>query len=99
MPLIKDLEIIREEFGGKPITITSAYRTESYNKKVGGATNSQHKQGWATDIKVKGVPARRVARKILELIREGRIKQGGVGSYNSFTHYDHRGVSARWGFR
>ena len=32
------------------VSINSAYRTDSYNKKVGGASNSYHKKGKAFDI-------------------------------------------------
>ena len=34
----------------KPIIITSGYRSPSYNKKVGGAKNSQHIKGQAVDF-------------------------------------------------
>ena len=54
------LERIREHFG-KPVTINSAYRTPQYNKKVGGASNSQHVKGTACDIAVKDVPPKAVA--------------------------------------
>jgi hypothetical protein len=36
-------------------------------------------------------------RAIIEkLIKEGKMKQGGLGAYKTFTHYDIRGVKARW---
>lgn len=94
--LRRQLNIIREYFGDRPITITSAYRTEEYNKKVGGVKNSMHVQGMAVDIKIKGVSPRKVADGIRNLIKQGKILQGGVGDYSSFTHYDIRGKAARW---
>ena len=39
---------LRDKFG--PITVSSAYRTVSHNKAVGGATNSQHVKGRAMDL-------------------------------------------------
>ena len=48
------LERIREHFG-KPVTITSAYRTPAHNAKAGGAKFSQHLYGRAADIRVQGV--------------------------------------------
>ena len=42
------LERIREHFG-KPVTITSAYRTPAHNAKAGGAKFSQHMYGRAAD--------------------------------------------------
>ena len=44
------LERIREHFG-KPVTITSAYRTPAHNAKAGGAKFSQHLYGRAADIR------------------------------------------------
>jgi zinc D-Ala-D-Ala carboxypeptidase len=40
---------------GEPIHITSGYRCEKVNKKIGGAKNSQHVLGQAVDIHVKGL--------------------------------------------
>lgn len=35
---------------GIPITINSGFRSELVNKKVGGATTSQHRKGQAADL-------------------------------------------------
>lgn len=50
--LMAKLEELRTYIGGT-ITINSGYRTSSYNKKIGGATYSQHIYGTAADIVVK----------------------------------------------
>ena len=50
--LMCKLEQLRA-YGGFTITINSGYRSASHNKKVGGATNSQHTKGTAADIVVK----------------------------------------------
>ena len=50
--LLKKLEQLRA-YGGFTITINSGYRSPAYNKKIGGATNSQHIKGTAADIVVK----------------------------------------------
>lgn len=39
----------------KPILVTSGFRNELLNKKVGGSANSQHTQGRAADIQVQGL--------------------------------------------
>lgn len=52
--LVRILQQIRNYFNAS-ITITSGYRTESYNKKIGGATGSMHVIGKAADIQVSGV--------------------------------------------
>ena len=47
--LIAKLQDLRTFFD-KPINITSAYRTASYNRKCGGKDNSYHVLGMAADI-------------------------------------------------
>lgn len=46
---INILQPIREIYG-KPITITSGYRSSKVNKVVGGADSSQHSKGEAVDL-------------------------------------------------
>ena len=48
------LEPLRE-YLGKPIIITSGYRGEILNRKVGGAKTSQHLYGQAVDIQIAGM--------------------------------------------
>ena len=43
------LEDLAESYGST-LTITSAYRSPAYNKKVGGAKKSVHQQGLACDV-------------------------------------------------
>lgn len=93
--LAENLQLIRNHFNA-PITINSAYRSPAHNKAVGGAKNSQHLYGKAADIVVHGVAPDVVADTIENLIDEGVISQGGLGRYNTFTHYDIRGNKARW---
>ena len=47
----KVLDPLREAYG-KPICVTSGFRSQALNAKVGGASNSQHLQGQAADIVV-----------------------------------------------
>lgn len=94
--LCKNLEVLRESLGGKAIGINSGYRSESHNKSVGGATNSQHMYGTASDIRVTDYTPTQVYDKILELIKDKKMEDGGLGKYNTFTHYDVRGSRARW---
>lgn len=77
------LQSIRDYFGA-PITINSAYRTESYNKKVGGAKNSYHMKGQAFDIVVKGHTPLEVAKYAQT------IGINGIIQYNGFVHVDSR---------
>jgi len=96
--LMQNLQVLRDYFG-VPIRINSAYRTEKHNAKVGGGKQSQHLYGRAADIVVRGVSPLEVYKTIEKLILEKKMKQGGLGLYDSFVHYDVRGVKARWDFR
>ena len=89
--LVDILQKVRDHFG-KAVTITSAFRTASHNKKVGGATYSQHLYGKAADIKVSEV-APSVVADYVETLMPGT---GGIGRYSTFTHVDVRKVKSRW---
>jgi zinc D-Ala-D-Ala carboxypeptidase len=43
------LQALRDRLG-KPLILTSAYRSPEHNKRVGGAKNSRHMQGDAFDV-------------------------------------------------
>lgn len=89
--LVKALQKIREHFNA-PVSITSAYRTAEYNKKVGGAKNSYHVQGMAADITVTGISNREVAKFAASFLL-------GVGLYNytgGFVHVDTRTSKYFW---
>ncbi len=89
--LISLLQKIRTHFG-KAVTITSAYRTPSHNKSVGGTTYSQHQYGTAADIKVSGISPKKVAAYAETLL----VNKGGIGTYDTFTHIDVRADRSRW---
>lgn len=93
--LAKNLQVLRDEVK-KPIKITSGYRPAQHNAKIGGATKSRHITGQAADFKIEGYTPKQVAAVIEKLIAEGRMKQGGIGTYSTWTHYDVRGTQARW---
>ena len=93
--LCEQLEVLREELGS-PIHVLSGYRTESHNKAVGGASHSQHLEAKAADIVSRNHKPSEVHATIENLIADGKMKQGGLGHYGSFTHYDIRGHRARW---
>ena len=86
--LAQVFENIRAFLGGGNITVHSAYRTPKYNKKVGGAKNSQHVQGKALDIRHITLDPNYVG----EVLRMNYKAIGirGIGFYKTFTHIDIR---------
>jgi len=95
LELAENLQVLRD-FVGVPIKINSSYRSLSYNANIGGSKNSQHLFAKAADIVIESKSPEQVANIIKALILEGKMKQGGIGVYNTFTHYDIRGHKARW---
>lgn len=92
----KNLQVLRD-YLDVPIRITgSGYRTPSHNAKVKGAKNSQHLTCSAADINADGITPKELAIHIEHLILNHKMKQGGIGIYKGFIHYDIRGKKARW---
>ena len=92
------LQKIRDHFG-RPVVITSGYRTAAHNAAVGGAKSSQHLLGRAADIQVAGVSVEDVAAYAESLMPD----RGGVGRYPvkagraaGWVHVDTRADKARW---
>lgn len=54
---------------GKPVHVSSGYRSPAVNKAVGGSSKSAHMRGMAADITVPGMTSRDLA----ELIRSSAI--------------------------
>lgn len=81
--VISKLQYLRDLFD-KPITINSAYRTSSYNSKIGGAKNSYHVKGQAFDIVIKDTDLDAICKEAQKIGINGIIR------YNSFVHLDNR---------
>jgi uncharacterized protein YcbK (DUF882 family) len=81
------LAVLQTEFGGRPIIITSGYRTKATNDElrrqgIDAARNSFHLRGRAVDIQIDGVPPDCMA------ALGSRLGLGGVGVYATFVHLD-----------
>lgn len=68
-------------FQGSKIIITSAWRSDLYNKKIAGKPMSKHISGQAIDFFVDGYAPSRVQTLLKSF-------SGGLGSYKNFTHID-----------
>lgn len=79
------LDILRNKLG-KPIIVTSGYRTPWWNAKCSGAKHSYHMRGMAADIKVNGMKAKELAKKLDEIVPNGC----GIIVYDSWVHFDVR---------
>ena len=94
--LAKNLQVLRD-YLKRPIHINIAYRPKWYELLKGRSGGSKHVLGMAADIRVKGLSTSKVRAAIEYLISIGKMKQGGIGKYNSFVHYDifFDGINAR----
>ncbi len=84
--LVNLLQKLRDKFG--VINISSAYRTQSYNKKVGGVSNSQHLYGLAADITISDNSELEEAARFAEKL--GFTGVGLDSKYQKFIHVDTR---------
>lgn len=77
---------------GKPILVTSAYRSEAHNREVGGAKNSQHRLAKAFDV----VMTNHDPHFFVETAKAVGFK--GIGYYpkQNFIHID-TGLERTWG--
>jgi uncharacterized protein YcbK (DUF882 family) len=96
----KFLEPLRAKYGA--VSVHSGFRTTSYNRSVGGASNSFHVytahdgNDQAADVScARGNPTQWHAflRKIRSDKRNGK---GGLGLYSTFVHCDIRDEQADW---
>lgn len=93
--LAKLLQKMCDKFGA--ISISSAYRTVSHNRKVGGVANSQHLYGLAADITIEDNS------RLLEAARYAeKIGFTGIGlddKYQNFIHVDTRAKKSFFRYR
>lgn len=82
-PSLDKLQALRTKIG-VPMRINSAYRSPAYNRKVGGATRSQHLEARAFDVSMAGHSPTEYAEAALA------VGFYGIGYYPTFTHVDNR---------
>ena len=92
--LVRTLKAIERHYG-KPVVVTSGFRSPRHNRKIGGARNSRHTSCEAADIQISGVSKWDLAAYVRSL--PGR---GGVGTYchTRSVHVD-IGTKRDWNWR
>lgn len=94
---VRDLDMLRSLFG-KPLIITSGYRTATHNSKVGGSPRSKHLEGIAADIKVAGEDAHKLLGIAYTVGFTGiGINQAGEWG-KRFIHLDNREQPTIWSY-
>lgn len=93
------LEVIRA-ITGRPVDVTSWYRTKKHNAKH-GVPGSSHLTAEGADINVRGLTPAETHHVILEAYRAGKLPGiGGLGIYPDWVHVDTRraadGHLRRW---
>jgi uncharacterized protein YcbK (DUF882 family) len=94
------LEPLREKYGR--VHVNSGFRTASYNRQIGGATQSYHiysihdGNDQAADITCANGDPRGWHATANAIRRRERNGKGGLGLYASFVHIDIRDTQANW---
>jgi hypothetical protein len=87
------LEMIRSVCG-KPLKISSGYRSPALNKAVGGSKTSMHSQGLAADFTVSGLTPRQICEKIVAAgIRVDQLILENISPSNPDGVWVHVGLS------
>ena len=82
MALLGYLQKARDHFG-KPLIITSGYRTVAHNIRVGGVSNSNHIFGNAADVYIPGVSFLDLYNYLCDIAGDSCE----IGIYNDFVHF------------
>ncbi|MAY63138.1 MAG: hypothetical protein CML29_13080 [Rhizobiales bacterium] len=92
--LVRTLKAIERHYG-KPVVVTSGFRSPKHNRKIGGARSSRHTTCEAADIQISGISKWDLAAYVRSL--PGR---GGVGTYchTRSVHVD-VGTKRDWNWR
>lgn len=77
---------------GKPLVLTSAYRSAAHNKRVGGAKNSEHMKGTAFDVRMENHDPHQFE----ALARSAGFTGFGYYPKSGFMHID-TGPARSWG--
>ncbi len=81
----------------KGLHVNTGFRSPAFNATLDGSeTSSNHQFGMAIDISSPNYTSVQLRDKVLALIKEGKMKDGGLGIYSTFIHYDVGAAGRRW---
>jgi hypothetical protein len=93
--LAEFLEGVKTVLGGKPILVSSAFRSKAVNDSVGSKDTSQHRVGCAADLRVPSMTPDEVVKAIIasgigydQVIREFATPTGGGWCHVSIPNYE-----------
>ena len=90
------LNPIREAWGS-PIYVSSGFRCEALNKKVGGATTSAHKYGYAADLIPANGKRMEFIKFVMDFLKKKNLKfDQCINEYNRWVHV---GLKNRFGMQ
>ena len=90
--LAEFLEKVKTLLDGKPIMINSAFRSKAVNDSVGSKDTSQHRLGYAADIRVPGMTPDAVVRALVasDLPFDQVIREFDAWTHVSISPYPRR---------
>jgi zinc D-Ala-D-Ala carboxypeptidase len=77
------LEQVKALLGGKPIIVSSAFRSKAVNDAVGSKDSSQHRRGCACDFRVLGMTPDQVVKTI---VKSGLPYDQVIREFDRWTH-------------
>ena len=77
------LELVKDRLGGRPIMVSSAFRSKAVNDAVGSRDTSQHRLGCAADVRVPGMTPDAVVRAVMA---SGLAYDQIIREFDAWTH-------------
>ena len=91
------LDPLREALG-RAVKVTSGYRGPALNKRIGGATSSQHLRGEAADVQAPGLPVLEVFKTVIrQRLPFDQIIYEAQNATTKWVHVSHTAAGANRG--
>ena len=77
------LELVKDRLGGRPVMVSSAYRSAAVNAACGSRETSQHRLGCAADVRVPGMTPDAVVKAVMA---SGLAYDQIIREFDAWTH-------------